>query len=298
MADRAPFNTAQLVSIPAFNSTVPKMGPKCVPIFPDFTAAGSYLVDLTMMQQQNQIDSLQSIFIDNSGGNVPITLQVGITKQIVTLPPFSQGVLPLFIPNPPQFTVTSQGNTYAVQLICTNMPLPYMVWNSRQSTSNYSGSGAQTVSDAILEAGVIGGYYQSQQFAMSGLMNVTPVKQGTVPFFQSLTSAGTNATIITAVAAQGWYVNYLEVSLSSGATVAAAGDVIVQLREGTTVLMTKTVYVPAAATNVDKIVFSLNGQIALNAKAVNTTLNINTSTVLTAGAFNINVIGGRTTDVN
>lgn len=298
MADRAPFNTSQLVSFPVFNQTVPTIGPKCIPIFLDFTAANSYLVDLTQMQQQKQIDSVQSIFIDNSNGNVPITIAVQVSKQIIVVPPFAQGVYPLFIPNPPVFTVTSQGNTYLPQLIATNMPLPYMTWNAKQSTSQYSGSGALTVSDAALEAGVVSGYYQSKMFGMSGQQNIQSLKFGTVPYNASGNGVA-NITVIPATASLGWYVSYLEIVLSPDATAAAAGPQLLSVMEGATILLSKMIYIPNAATNAEKTVMLIQpGQMQLNSKNLNTALNVKLQTGLNAGSVYVNVIGGVSTDTN
>ncbi len=120
---------------PIYNALVPKEGPRCVPfVVPFATAAGPYLIDLQQMVASKRMTVCQSIFIDNTGNDSPLIVNVGGSNQNIVCPSEAQGYFPILTPALPRFTIDTQG-TGNVQVIFINVPVPAAVWSGVSETS-------------------------------------------------------------------------------------------------------------------------------------------------------------------
>jgi len=134
-----------------FNAMVPKEGPKCIPLQVNFSQGNSQRVDLTTQQQQGKISFFQSIFVDNSQNSVAIQIENPTAQCTLIVPPSSQGILPLFLGNPPYLNVTTSTDLI-IPIFLFNVPLPAQVW-SVAGEGGFTFDGANLlVSDTALEA--------------------------------------------------------------------------------------------------------------------------------------------------
>lgn len=108
-----------------------RIGRRAIHVLIDFSLGTTYQLDLSQIQSQGQIDSVQTLYIDNSvnTGTITIVMQ-GPTLQSVTLPPNSQAYLPVLQGNPPvlNFSVASGAPVVNVQLM--NFFLPPVIWGT------------------------------------------------------------------------------------------------------------------------------------------------------------------------
>lgn len=107
---------------------------KAMPWAPDFSASASVTRDFLPELQADQIDFVQSVFIDNHGDAVnPVTLafKTGTPEDFtIKCPAGSQGFFPVTAPiNQLEVTVTSALNKTPV-IVFYNIPLPYFVYPS------------------------------------------------------------------------------------------------------------------------------------------------------------------------
>lgn len=256
----SPYST--LYEIPVFNGLTPDK-PKIIPVPLDFSVQQTYTVDLTLAQQLRQIQFIQSIIIDNTANGYPLTVQADQANLFIVCPPYSQICTPLFSSKLPVLTVSCAGGQKAV-LAVANMKLP------AYTTGPQSGVG----SGNKLIASLIG------DLAVSG-------------------NTSSTATLVTASATQGWYLKNIELFLSADATIAVAGETTIQVREGAANLFTVIVWLPAAAliTTAGGVRILSMQNIQYNAKALNTSLNINITTVLATGKLSYNAVYGITNKI-
>jgi len=106
---------------------MPPGGPKCIPLTLDFSAATSYSVDYTNMQQRNFFDMVQSVFVDNSLSNQILTITVGAFGQVTKVPAGVQGYFPLLVPNPIKLDIACS-DPVLCQVILINFPVPGFTW--------------------------------------------------------------------------------------------------------------------------------------------------------------------------
>lgn len=128
---------------------------KTLPILIDFSLGNTFTADLSTIQAQGFMDSVQTIYADNSGQSSPLifTLGLGITNQVVTIPPNAQGYVPVLQPNPPKVQIFSaSGAKITIQLL--NFFVPPDVWSTAGAAFSFNGSGALNVSDPVLDATV------------------------------------------------------------------------------------------------------------------------------------------------
>lgn len=108
-----------------------RIGRRSIHVLIDFSMGTTYQLDLSQIQSQGQIDSVQTLYIDNSAnlGTITVAMQ-GATQQNITLPPNSQAYLPVLQSNPPviNFSVASGAPVVNVQLL--NFFLPPLVWST------------------------------------------------------------------------------------------------------------------------------------------------------------------------
>lgn len=95
----------------------------------DFAATDSFEIDFTLSIQQKQIDSLQSVFIDNTQNASDFSVVTGALGQRLTVPAGGMAYLPIIAPNPAKLTCTaSAGGSNLTTMIVNNFPTPTIVW--------------------------------------------------------------------------------------------------------------------------------------------------------------------------
>lgn len=128
---------------------------KTLPILIDFSLGNTFTADLSIVQSQGFIDSIQTIYADNSGQSTPLifTMGIGIVNQVVTIPPGAQGYVPVLQPNPPKIQIFSASAArITVQLM--NFFVPPAVWGTSGTQFNFDGSGNLKVTDVALDSTV------------------------------------------------------------------------------------------------------------------------------------------------
>jgi hypothetical protein len=105
-----------------------KVGRRAIHITIDFSLGASFNLDLSQVQSQGAIDSVQSLYIDNSLSTGNLTILMGLTNQSVIIPPGAQAYIPVLQGNPPvlQFALSTGTNAVNVQLM--NFFVPPCVW--------------------------------------------------------------------------------------------------------------------------------------------------------------------------
>jgi hypothetical protein len=110
---RAAFKTAQ--------QSWPKEGNRELPIIVSFAGGNIVTDDLTPEMQASQIESIQSVWIDNSANPSAFRLTLlGPTSQFIKAAPFSQGVYPVISPGLLRYSARSDSYNGNVTLIFSN----------------------------------------------------------------------------------------------------------------------------------------------------------------------------------
>jgi len=117
-------NTSTRVNTPQ----APKNDPRTLPLTFDFSTGLSFSVDLESQWSRAIMDLVQCAYFDNLGNTTRVDWVSDVTKQRVSIPAASQGYIPLLVPNPPKFTVTSNGGTGICTVFLLNVPMPTIVW--------------------------------------------------------------------------------------------------------------------------------------------------------------------------
>ncbi len=175
-----------------WNGIVPQGGLKALRSTADWSTGAAFTVDLTLAQQQNLLSNVQTVYVDNSQNDQPVTIIVQGTLQRLTLPGNWQGTLPVLCPNPPVLGVQSSGTGFTV-FYWVNAPLPCLTWPGSNATFHFDSGGALIVTDQALDACITDNAVNVQQ---------TPII--TSPFAEAVInfSASGDNTIIAAVSAK------------------------------------------------------------------------------------------------
>lgn len=96
----------------------------------DFEPTGAVSINTNEVIQQGKIDAIQTVFIDNSGGIVPMTIDVDLSRQHISIPAGHQAIMPLLIPNPNSFVIRSETATPRCNIQLINILLPAYVWSA------------------------------------------------------------------------------------------------------------------------------------------------------------------------
>lgn len=101
----------------------PREGSRCVSAQYDWTSRTSYNEDLSQLVARGVETTIQSAWIDNSTCAEYVTLTVSGTGQVLTVPPISQALFPLFFTGTPGFSVSVPAASASVtRLILLNVP--------------------------------------------------------------------------------------------------------------------------------------------------------------------------------
>jgi hypothetical protein len=121
-------------------------GRKSITTIIDFSIGLSFQLDLSAIQtQQKWINSVQTLYVDNSHNASAIDIVMGVSLQHITIPAGAQAYMPILQPNPPVLNFTNTlPVTVKIQIL--NFFVPPIVWGA--------GGVTQEVSDPILDATV------------------------------------------------------------------------------------------------------------------------------------------------
>lgn len=124
----ASVNQTNLQILLTQNQLIPDEGPRSIPLPLDFTANGSYVLDLEPLQTQGFFSMVQTVFIDMSGSAVPLTLQItGGGGQTIVAKANTQGYYTILCPNPARMIFTCVGGPAMTAYLC-NFAIPGSVW--------------------------------------------------------------------------------------------------------------------------------------------------------------------------
>jgi hypothetical protein len=105
------------------------------------------------------VSFIQGFYVDNSGNANAITFNFPDTNQIISIPPSSQGFVPVlsmgFQVNVNATTNTATPITVTIQLL--NMPTQLAIWNSLSSSSGFKFDGSGNLDVNIQSGGGSGG---------------------------------------------------------------------------------------------------------------------------------------------
>lgn len=282
-------------AVGVYNGPIPTEGPKTVPVALDFTTQTEYQIDFTMLQQRRLISELQAVFIDNFSSAQPLVLTVNGTNQRVVCPPQSQGIFPIFAPNPPRFVAQSTGGQ-VVTLQFLNVPITCLTWDGVGTPFQFTGSNALIVSDAALDAIISGGALAVSSSETTDGDNTIPSFAAT-KMFTGTTAAATAQTII--AGAPSWFATFVEILISPDAVQAAGGEFTVSLIDssGPTTIAEGICFVPGSAPTLSQasppvLALLLEDIQILGLAAGN--LEVQASAALTTGHLIWNVGGGTT----
>lgn len=112
-----------------FNGLAPKDGPKGMPLITDFSVDAFIDVDLTLDEQYQTMEFVQSMYVDNASNAVALTFLFQITQQRLIVPANKTGMFPVLSPNPTKFRMsTTPGAGIAPTVILLNVPMPFFIW--------------------------------------------------------------------------------------------------------------------------------------------------------------------------
>jgi hypothetical protein len=124
------YSANQLGNLEIGNQIIPNEGPRAIPLNLDFTNATgktSYLVDLSVVQYQTRMSMVQTVYIDLSGTDSPLEIQVQGTNQTVTAKGRTQGYYNVLAPAPTRLQITCLANA-VIPVALINVPIAGAVW--------------------------------------------------------------------------------------------------------------------------------------------------------------------------
>lgn len=120
-------NQSQLSVMQINNQRVPNEGPKVIPVTLDFTAADAIAIDLTQFTQSAKIQMIQTVFLDTSGTDTPLSL-VFSGGAPITIKGRMQGYFPATCPNPPKMVFACPGSGVIMTAYLYNIAIAGAVW--------------------------------------------------------------------------------------------------------------------------------------------------------------------------
>src|SRR4051812_16288001 len=94
-----------------------------------WTASGSYLLDPTQNNQLLEMQSIQSIFVDNYATSGTTIITVAGTGHVIRVAPKSQAWLPLLAGDRPVLTIQNTSGNGNSQIWLANVPAVGGVWS-------------------------------------------------------------------------------------------------------------------------------------------------------------------------
>jgi hypothetical protein len=134
---------------PIFNAAIPPEGPKALPFtFPFVGTEAEFTVELTLTQTQQFLSIVQGAYVDNSLNDTPFSITASGTGQVLTIPPYTQGYLPVMVAKPTSFVISGACEN-EVGVIFYNIPVPSLLWDVQGS-----GSGGDATTTMMATSGV------------------------------------------------------------------------------------------------------------------------------------------------
>lgn len=109
------------------NFRVPPEGPKAIPLYLDFTAAGEYDIDLTTIETNGQFSMVQTIYVDNSSTASAMSIVFPDIQQTIVANGHTEGYYPVLGLNPTHIQISSAANAILIVHLI-NSPIPGVVW--------------------------------------------------------------------------------------------------------------------------------------------------------------------------
>lgn len=128
-------------------------GPTAVPVKFDFSLQSIYQIDMSILNNFQTIDFVQTIYIDNADNAFPCIVYNPTSQQRIIAPPYTQGWYPFICPNPGRFTVSASGaNITYMELV--NFPVAPATWNATGGSGgfHFNGDGALITADEYILA--------------------------------------------------------------------------------------------------------------------------------------------------
>lgn len=94
----------------------------------DFSTGLEYDFDFAQWVQQGTIKSVQSFYINNFGNAFPLTIRMGSSTQVITIPPGAQAYMPVLQPNSPSWSVSCTNAASVAYLHVLNFFVPPYMW--------------------------------------------------------------------------------------------------------------------------------------------------------------------------
>jgi hypothetical protein len=147
--------------------------PEAGGIIATFGPYGAYTeFDLLQEMTQSSTDFIQCVYVDNSYNPGVAMLQNATTRQSITIPPYSQGFVPLVAARDYKFRLTFVDRTGQFQargfvdLVFLNTPMPSAVWNTRnEKTARWEDfSGTITVGGSFQLVGTTNAFSRGIMF--------------------------------------------------------------------------------------------------------------------------------------
>ena len=122
---------------PVSNGYAPQGGPRALPLSFDFTNVASYSLDLVQEVERNEINMVQSIFVDNGNNANTLVIIFDQTLQPIRVPAGAQGIWPVITPkDAPRFVISTTQAAVVVNIILLNVPMPLTQWGPVAVTVN------------------------------------------------------------------------------------------------------------------------------------------------------------------
>ncbi len=149
-------NAAMLTAYRVFNGLAPRRGPRTMNAQIDFSVSNPLNLDLTIAQDMDRLEWVQTLYIDNSSNASPLTALSINSNQKISCPPYSQGYFPILVPGDPKFIFSTSG-TPTVPIAFLSMAMPCMVWNSSAVFGSQGFDGSTTITAANTAQYLFGG---------------------------------------------------------------------------------------------------------------------------------------------
>ena len=114
--------------VPTGNAVDCKLGRRSIHVTIDFSLGATFSLDLSQIQNSGAMDSVQTLYVDNSGNAGDLNLTMGLTQQTITLPAGAQAYLPILQGNPPVLSINAPVGTPIVNVWLLNFFLPPQIW--------------------------------------------------------------------------------------------------------------------------------------------------------------------------
>lgn len=153
-----------------------KLNRRAIHVLIDFSLGSAYQLDLSQVQSQGGMDSVQTLYIDNGASAAALTIVMGLTLQNIIIPAGAQGYIPILQGNPPILQFSVAGGTPVVNVQLLNFFVPPFLWyttgvpvNDLTLAGIIVGGGANV---NVRAATVVGPTDQSGTIAAAGVRQV------------------------------------------------------------------------------------------------------------------------------